>query len=129
MVNPEEVTSPKSRLQGPIKVLARGGAGKFSIARFTWDNEPAVGIRWNGEADKGSGPRDVGNPQSRGLPSWFILPKVVAELVEKNLDDINASLGSSEGGEPPRVPASELEARLERVERLLEQLLNQQAGA
>ncbi len=35
-----------------------------------WDGDFAVGIRWNGKLGEG-----VGSPQSRGLPTWFILPR------------------------------------------------------
>lgn len=131
MVKPEEVMSPKSRLRGPIEVLVPGGEGSFSVARFKWDGVPAVGIRWNGEADDGSGARDAGNPQSRGLPTWFILPKPVADLVVQNKDAIIASLSNDgRGVVDDSVPAEDLEATIEKVaERVLERLLKQQQGA
>ena len=50
MVDPQKVISPKSRLSGPIEVvypLTPQADALYSIARFKWDNNPAVGIRWN----------------------------------------------------------------------------------
>lgn len=41
-----------------------------SLAIGRWDNEPVLAMRWNGnEANP------LGNPQSRGLPTWFIVPE------------------------------------------------------
>lgn len=34
-----------------------------------WDGEPVLAMRWNGTDDNA-----IGNPQSRGLPTWFIVP-------------------------------------------------------
>jgi hypothetical protein len=35
-----------------------------------WDGRPVLAMRWNGSSKEG-GP---GHPQSRGLPTWYILP-------------------------------------------------------
>jgi hypothetical protein len=47
-----------------------------------WDSERCIGFRWNGTSE-----RPLGNPQSRGLPTWTILDrrlhKAVTELVKK----------------------------------------------
>lgn len=116
MVDPQGVVSPKSRLSGPIEVLRNTGAGGYSIARFQWDGVPAVGIRWNGEEGAG----DVGNPQSRGLPTWFILPGDVAGAV---LHHVDANPPDSRGDPEP---TDEFEARLEAVaERVLRRLLEE----
>lgn len=65
---PEDVISPRQRWS-LIKVLHDGGAGNYSIALGRWDNEPVLGMRWNGIEES-----PIGNPQSRGLPTWFIVP-------------------------------------------------------
>ena len=68
---PEKVTAPKQRWH-LIKVLRQGtseGPESYSIAVGRWDGNPCVAIRWNANED-----RPVGNPHSRGLPTWFILP-------------------------------------------------------
>jgi len=46
-----------------------------------------VGIRWNGSED---GP-GIGNPQSRGNATWFILPEELAQAVLNRLDEITMS--------------------------------------
>jgi hypothetical protein len=77
-ISPESVLSPKTRVevvdvvydQGPVKQ-------SWSIAKLKWDREDAVGIRWNGDADDSS----LGSPQSRGIPTWFIVPQAIAGAV------------------------------------------------
>lgn len=124
MVDPKNVISPKSRLSGPIKVLHDTGADGYSIAAFTWDNRRAVGIRWNGGEDA----HEVGNPQSRGLPTWFILPEDIAGIVNQHLDlDVLSShfagVVTADG-----MSEDEFEARIEKVaERVLARLLERRA--
>lgn len=67
-VKPEEVVSPRKHWN-LIKVLRVGEEGDYSIALGRWDNTPALAMRWNGTAES-----PIGNPQSRGLPTWFIVP-------------------------------------------------------
>jgi hypothetical protein len=43
-----------------------------------YDGYPSVGVRWNGGGGEGGG---VGTPQSRGIPTWFILPEPLGQLV------------------------------------------------
>lgn len=120
MIDPQKVISPKTRLSGPIDVVyprERDAQAPYSVARFTWDKRPAVGIRWNGD---GESEGDVGNPQSRGLPTWFILPEEIADLVLK-------FFGASTEGEESK---SGLELQMERVaERVLRRLLEERAGS
>lgn len=72
-VDPNLVKSPKGRVDD-LHVLHDSGEGGFSIAEMTWDGKPgAVGARWNGGDGEG-----MGNPQSRGIPTWFILPEPLA---------------------------------------------------
>lgn len=119
MIDPRNVISPKTRLAGPIDVvypIEPDAKAPYSIARFTWDKRPAVGIRWNGD---GESQGDVGNPQSRGLPTWFILPEEIADLV---LNFFGASMADEES-------KSGLEEQMERVaERVLRRLLEERAG-
>jgi hypothetical protein len=37
-------------------------------------------LRWNGDSEDQRFP-GIGNPQSRGVPTWFILPEEIAEVV------------------------------------------------
>lgn len=83
---PEKVKSPKNRISGDIKVLRRGEAGDWSLVKLTWDGENRYGIRWNGN-DNDNG---IGNPQSRGVPTWFILPDEIGSLIEANRNLCNS---------------------------------------
>ena len=51
-----------------------------SLAIGRWDGRPALAMRWNGTDDE-----PLGNPQSRGLPTWFIVPdQYVDPILEKS---------------------------------------------
>ena len=67
-IPPEDVHSPKLHWS-LIKVLADKGPGEYSVALGKWDNEPRIAMRWNGTEES-----PIGNPQSRGLPTWFMVP-------------------------------------------------------
>jgi hypothetical protein len=53
------------------------GEGNCAYALGTWDGVRRIGFRWNGSDQ--SGP--IGNPQSRGLPTWTILDPALHEGV------------------------------------------------
>ena len=80
-IPPKNVKSPKGRISGEIKVLRDGGAGDWSLAKLIWDKKDTFGIRWNGNDEN----KGVGNPQSRGVPTWFILPSEICKLIEANM--------------------------------------------
>lgn len=83
-IKPEDVISPKSywRL---IRVLHDGGPGQWSVAEGQWDAGGiwvnVLAIRWNGEEGT-----KIGNPQSRGLPTWFIIPEKFEACIRKELE-------------------------------------------
>ena len=77
-IDPKIVLSPKGRVEN-LSVIFDGGEHSYSVARMDWDKNPALGVRWNGGDKEG-----LGNPQSRGIATWFILPKDIADLVEVN---------------------------------------------
>jgi hypothetical protein len=81
-IDPRLVTSPKGRVER-LDVIYDGGEGDYAVATMLWDGEPATGVRWNG-GDRGEKFQGLGNPQSRGIPTWFILPDPIAELVRVN---------------------------------------------
>jgi len=54
-----------------------GNQPGWAVATGLWDGHPATGVRWNGE----DGESGAGNPQSRGHPTWFILPDELVEPV------------------------------------------------
>lgn len=64
-----EVISPKNHWS-LIAVVDDRGAGEIAVALGKWDHSPVLAMRWNGDGEEHS----IGNPQSRGLPTWFILP-------------------------------------------------------
>jgi len=79
-VDPNTVQSPRGSVEDIHVVYDKGPTElSWSIAQLKWNNEPAVGIRWNGDVNKpGSG-----QPQSRGNATWFIVPSEIADaLVE-----------------------------------------------
>jgi hypothetical protein len=75
-VKPEDVLGPKRSWQ-LFHVLFDGGPSGTDLDQFTgtslaigrWEGKPKLAIRWNGSAEN-----RIGNPQSRGVPTWFILP-------------------------------------------------------
>ena len=83
-MDPQGVRTPKNRLSGDIEVLADTGERGWSICRFIWDGKTRMGIRWNGSFNS---EENMGNPQSRGKPTWFILPEDVEKVVQKALDN------------------------------------------
>jgi hypothetical protein len=68
-VKPSDVQSPK-RHWSLIHVIFDGGENGSSLAIGRWDNKPALAMRWNGNSGS-----PLGNPQSRGLPTWFVVPE------------------------------------------------------
>jgi len=78
---PESVLSPKSIVRD-LQVLLDGGTDQWSLASLTYDGNEVMGVRWNG------GPENtLGSPQSRGIPTWFVLPTEIADAIKKHLLD------------------------------------------
>lgn len=67
-IPPDKVHSPKAHW-ALIHVLEDLGAEDTAVAIGRWAGRPTLAIRWNGSDDS-----PIGSPQSRGLPTWFILP-------------------------------------------------------
>lgn len=66
-VTPDEVNSPKAHWRLADVLLDRG-PGSCAYAIGEWDGERRIGFRWNGTDNN-----PIGNPQSRGLPTWTML--------------------------------------------------------
>jgi hypothetical protein len=105
-IDSRTVVSPKASIRN-LHVVFDGGLwdeanpdwSGWSLSMLQWDGSPAVGVRWNGEMGV-----SVGSPQSRGLPTWFIMPQPLAGLC---LDRVSEHLrgGTGEGAAeaiPPR---------------------------
>lgn len=73
-VNPSEVISPKNKIS-QLKVLYDGQDHSFSLASFLWEGVLSLGIRWNGFGE------NIGNPVSRGYPTWFVIPHELEKAV------------------------------------------------
>jgi hypothetical protein len=72
--HPRHVDAPRRRWR-LIDILHNGGDGDAALVIGDWDGRKVLAARWNGSsADTG-----IGNPQSRGIPTWFILPEWLNE--------------------------------------------------
>ena len=56
----------------------------WSVAELEWYEEPVLACRWNGSEDNGD-VSAIGNPQSRGLPTWFVIPKPLQQAIREQL--------------------------------------------
>jgi len=100
-VTPDRVTSPRRNwslthvLEDGANADSYGHHVAIAIGRWKGDkpddpSSPALGMRWNGS--KG---RPIGTPQSRGLPTWFIIPRRLEDAVIKALSLDNQRLVNS----------------------------------
>lgn len=94
---PEGVDSPQSHWL-LHRVLYDGGEFDWSAAEGQWKHykswEPRLAIRWNGGGDA-----EIGNPQSRGNPTWFIVPPDLEDAIRTG---INRMCDNSKKAEPAR---------------------------
>ena len=67
-IEPKDVNSPR-RHWTLLMVLDPGDEQDVALCVGRWDGTPCLGMRWNGSGDS-----PLGNPQSRGIPTWFIIP-------------------------------------------------------
>lgn len=74
-IKPQDCHSPRAHWS-LATVLDDRGPQDISVAVGRWDGTPCLAMRWNGTDEA-----PVGNPQSRGLPTWFILPDDYAEKI------------------------------------------------
>ena len=90
-INPQTVMSPRNRV-GSVDILYDDGPGSWSVARLEYDNVPdRIGIRWNGSEEEAG----IGNPQSRGRPTWFVVPDELSPMVREVAERLS---NSREGG-------------------------------
>lgn len=75
---PETVISPKNRWRF-LELLHNTGEDGWSLAKGQWEDngefKPVLAIRWNGNDSS------LGNPQSRGNPTWFVIPGELEDSV------------------------------------------------
>ena len=85
-VEPATVLAPKASVRS-VEILYSTGNGGWSVARVGWEGSERVGIRWNGAEDCPG----IGNPQSRGNATWFILPEELEKAILDKVDDLSMS--------------------------------------
>jgi hypothetical protein len=74
-IKPDDCNSPRAHWT-LLTVLEDRGPENTSLAVGRWDGTPCLAIRWNGSDEN-----PLGNPQSRGIPTWFILPDDYADNI------------------------------------------------
>lgn len=77
-IKPQDVLSPASRVRSVLEVIHDPGEDRMSVARIIWDDQERIATRWNGNSAK-----PLGNPLSRGRPTWFVVGDYAAESVEE----------------------------------------------
>ncbi len=90
-VDPKTVISPKNRV-GFVKVLHDAGPGAWAAALLDYDGHEVIALRWNGGDGDESG---IGNPQSRGRPTWFVVPDPLMDIVREKVEQMR---DAEEGG-------------------------------
>ncbi|MFY9792186.1 MAG: hypothetical protein WA474_01140 [Candidatus Sulfotelmatobacter sp.] len=85
-VEPAAVLSPRASIRS-VEVLYSTNNGGWSVARIGWENTQSVGIRWNGSEDAPG----IGSPQSRGNPTWFILPEELHDVILGRVEELIVS--------------------------------------
>ena len=88
-IDPHTVLSPRNRV-GSVDILYSSrpdeGGESWSVARLEYDRVPdRIGIRWNGSEEEGG----IGNPQSRGRPTWFVVPDDLSALVRDKAEELS----------------------------------------
>jgi hypothetical protein len=82
-VEPASVLSPRASIRA-VDVIYNTNGGGWSVARIRWEDSESLGIRWNG-SDAAPG---LGSPQSRGNPTWFILPEELHEIILAKVEEL-----------------------------------------
>jgi len=87
-IDPNTVDSPKARWKCS-KVLINTGQGGWSAAEGAFDERECLVMRWNGsDSDDSSG-----NPQSRGHPTWFVVPDELAGVIRREIKLLSRTNG------------------------------------
>ena len=101
-VHPENVISPRRSWRllqvlydGGDSVLHDGAEGGWSAAEGQWESssgkwENRLALRWNGTTGA-----EIGNPQSRGLATWFLVPEELADPLRTAISAMKEKSGGS----------------------------------
>jgi hypothetical protein len=77
--DPSTVVSPRN-VVSDVEVLYNTGEDGWSLASLLWNEKPVFAMRWNGNATN-----PIGNPQSRGIPTWFVVPDELGPVLREGL--------------------------------------------
>jgi hypothetical protein len=80
-IKSDDVTSPKTSWKLNC-VFYDEGEGNIAIAYGEWHRERVIAMRWNGKNDLH---KSLGNPQSSGNATWFILPLEIGIIIVKDI--------------------------------------------
>lgn len=80
--DPKTVKIPKDKVKS-VEVIFDGGENPgYSVAIVDWEGTKGIGMRWNinnrewEDSEKQNGNKIcIGEPNSRGYATWFMLPK------------------------------------------------------
>ena len=86
-IDPRTVCAPKAFVRS-VEVLYNYNrpTNGWSVARINWDGTETIGIRWNGDENSG-----IGNPQSRGNATWFIVPEPLQQTILEKIEELSHS--------------------------------------
>jgi hypothetical protein len=83
--DPKSVLSPKDKVKSVEVVYDAGPVeGSWSLAQIQWGGSSAVGIRWNGDSVS-----TKGLPQTRGNPTWFVVPREIEGAVLRAAQELS----------------------------------------
>jgi hypothetical protein len=83
--DPKSVLSPKDKVKSVEVVYDAGPVeGSWSLAQIQWGGSSAVGIRWNGDSVS-----TKGLPQTRGNPTWFVVPRELEGAVLRAAQELS----------------------------------------
>jgi hypothetical protein len=89
--DPKTVLSPKDRVKSVNVVFDKGPVPRsWSVAEIQWDDQTAIGIRYNGDSES-----TKGLPQARGNPAWFIVPDELKSHVLAAAERLRQEEGAS----------------------------------
>ena len=93
-MKPEDVRSPQDRIRN-LRVIYSNHDEGWSIAEMEWRHHDSgqwrwrIGMRWDGA------PAELGNPQSSGHPTWFLVPEgAIAQMISEHAESLVQGDGS-----------------------------------
>jgi hypothetical protein len=80
-----DVISPKRNIKSIVPIYQNS---EFALAKVTWNGTERIAIRWNVTENEWTNPDKIsgkticlGEPNSRGYPTWFVLPENFLKLL------------------------------------------------